>query len=168
MMGQPLRREATRDYVISTEAEGQSLLINIFGGKITTYRKLSESIVEHIENFLGKKKPAWTDQSLLPGGDVGVNGPKELGSTLHSRFPFLERHNANRLARLYGTNAEKILYNLTSLDELGQDFGCGLYQAEVEYLIENEWALTAEDILYRRTKLGIVMGKIEVAKLELF
>jgi len=161
-------QEATRDYVIETEQEEQSLLINIFGGKITTYRKLSESLLEHIEAFLGKKKNSWTDKSILPGGDIGSNGIDTFTTKLHSKYPFLDHQLVSRLARLYGTNTETIVNKATSLKELGQNFGCGLYQVEVEYLVDNEWAITAEDILFRRTKIGITMSEAGIDHLESF
>ena len=161
-------QEATRDYVIETETVEQSLLINIFGGKITTYRKLSEGIVEKVEAFLGKRKNAWTHQSTLPGGDLGYKNIHHFTHAMQAEFPFLEQKYIERLARLYGTNIRIILYKVTSIEDLGQDFGSGLYQREVEYLIAHEWAITTEDILFRRTKIGLIMPERNVAKLEKF
>jgi len=161
-------QEATRDYVIETETGEQSLLINIFGGKITTYRKLSESIVEKVEAFLGKRKNAWTHQAPLPGGDLGYKNIYHFTHAMQAEFPFLEQKYIERLARLYGTNIKIILHKVTCIEDLGQDFGSGLYQREVEYLIAHEWATTAEDILFRRTKIGLIMPAKNVAKLEKF
>ena len=161
-------QEATRDYVIETETVEQSLLINIFGGKITTYRKLSEGIVEKVEAFLGKRKNAWTHQSTLPGGDLGYKNIHHFTHAMQAEFPFLDQKYIERLARLYGTNIRIILYKVTSIEDLGQDFGSGLYQREVEYLIAHEWAITTEDILFRRTKIGLIMPERNVAKLEKF
>ena len=164
--GATAAQEATRDYVIETEAEEQSLLINIFGGKITTYRRLSETILEHVEGFLGKRGDVWTEKSILPGGDIGPSNIAVFASKLHSEFPFLKIHTASRLARLYGTNARKILDGATSIEDLGRGFGCDLYQAEVEYLVENELANKAEDILFRRTKIGITMPEMGAKNLD--
>lgn len=161
-------QEATRDYVIETETVEQSLLINIFGGKITTYRKLSEEIVEKVEAFLGKRKSAWTHKATLPGGDLGYKNIHHFTHALQAEFPFLKQKHIERLARLYGTNIKIILHKVTSIEDLGQDFGCGLYQREIEYLITHEWVTTTEDILFRRTKIGLIMPKKNVAKLEKF
>ena len=159
-------QEATRDYVIEVEEEEQSLLINIFGGKITTYRRLAETILEHIEGFLGKRGGGWTGQSALPGGETGIEDNGEIAKQLDTRFPFLNTQNTARLARLYGTCAFKMLKDVTLAEDLGQHFGNGLYQTEVEYLIENEWARTAEDILFRRTKIGITMPDPDAESLD--
>ncbi len=164
--GADAAQEATRDYVIETETEEQSLLINIFGGKITTYRRLSETILEHVEKFLGKRGNSWTAHSALPGGDFELDGASEIENQLHSRLPFLDDRTIVRLVRLYGTRALDILKDVAVIDDLGIDFGNGLYQVEVEYLVQNEWACTAEDILFRRTKLGITMPQVKVNNLE--
>ena len=161
-------QEATRDYVIETETEDQSLLINIFGGKITTYRKLSEGILEKIEAFLGKRKDTWTHKASLPGGDLGYKSIHDFTRAVQAEFPFLKQKYVERLARLYGTNIKIILHKVTCTKDLGQDFGSGLYQREVEYLIEHEWATTAEDILFRRTKIGLVMSTKNAAELDKF
>lgn len=161
-------QEATRDYVIETETAEQSLLINIFGGKITTYRKLSEGILEKVEAFLGKRKNAWTHKAALHGGDLGYKNIHDFTCAMQAEFPFLEQKYVARLARLYGTNIKIILDNVTCIKELGQDFGSGLYQREVEYLISHEWATTTEDILFRRTKIGLIMPPKDIATLENF
>ena len=163
--GASAAQEATRDYVIQAEAEEQSLLINIFGGKITTYRRLAETILEHVEDFLGKRGNSWTGQSSLPGGDLGTKDSRELANQLLRRFPFINDRTTCRMARLYGTRALEILRDVTTVTDLGQHFGNGLYQKEVDYLIEQEWALTAEDILFRRTKTGLTMPESGVAAL---
>lgn len=158
-------QEATRDYVIETEAEEDTFLINIFGGKITTYRRLSEEILELVEGFLGKRGGTWTDQSILPGGDIDTS---EFAIELQSQFPFLDQSTAFRMARSYGSMALSFLNKAVSVEDLGQDFGAGLYQVEVEYLLDQEWAKTTDDILFRRTKLGVGMAKANVTRLEVF
>ncbi len=148
-------QEATRDYVVETETEEKSPLINIFGGKITTYRRLSETILQHVEAFLGQRGPAWTARSQLPGGNFAVGKLPDLIKQLQTRYPFLEKREAQRFARSYGTLSKQLLGEAKSLADLGKHFGAGLYQAEIEYLVANEWATTAQDILFRRTKLGV-------------
>lgn len=150
---------ATRDYVLRTDGKGkQALLINIFGGKITTYRKLAEAVVEKIEDALGKRGRPWTHGATLPGGDFPVDGFSDLVADLIRDYPFLTEPHAHRLIRQYGTRARAFLGSARSLDDLGQHFGDTLYAAEVQYLIDNEWAVAAEDVLWRRSKLGLKIG----------
>ncbi len=162
-------QEATRDYVLREDAlAGKAPLVNSFGGKITTYRRLAESMLEKIEAVLGRRGPAWTADAPLPGGDFGVHGfEAELGA-LRATYPFLDEGLAYRLVRLYGTRARKLLGPAKSVADLGRDFGAGLHEAEVRYLMENEWAMTAEDVLWRRTKRGLHIGKDEAAALEAY
>ncbi|MFZ2103231.1 MAG: glycerol-3-phosphate dehydrogenase [Oricola sp.] len=155
-------QEATRDYVIRRDAKlGNGTLINVFGGKITTYRRLAESVLKDIEATLGKRGPAWTRGATLPGGNFEVTGFDELTDRICERHPYTGHNLARRLARLYGTDAYVILDAAKSLGELGHDFGHGLYEAEVRFLMEYEWAATAEDVLFRRTRLGIRMNAAE-------
>ncbi|MDF1791680.1 MAG: glycerol-3-phosphate dehydrogenase [Thalassobaculaceae bacterium] len=155
---------ATRDYVLRTDGKNgknrDALLINIFGGKITTYRKLAEAVVEKIENALGKRGKPWTHGATLPGGDFPIGGFSDLVADLMRDYPFLSERHAYRLVRQYGTRARVFLGAARSLDDLGMHFGDTLYAAEVAYLIENEWALGADDVLWRRSKLGL---KIDAA-----
>lgn len=160
-------QEATRDYVLRVEKQsGNGALINIFGGKITTYRRLSESVVEIIEDVLGKRKPAWTKTVPLPGGDFPVGTINQLTSGLVETYPFLPQKLLGRLARLYGTNAYNLLGNRKSIKEMGTVFGVDLYACEVDYLMQTEFALYPQDILYRRTKLGLTMSLREVSNLS--
>ena len=151
-------KAATRDYVFELEtAEGGPPLLTVFGGKITTYRRLAEAalgkLAPHVRS-LGAK-PAWTAHAPLPGGAFPVEGLPALQTDLLARYPFLPADVAERLARTYGTLAGLLLGSATSATDLGLQFGGGLSQLEVDYLIANEWALSAEDILWRRTKLGL-------------
>lgn len=162
-------QEATRDYVLKAEGgEGVAPLVNAFGGKITTYRRLAESMLEKIEGFLGKRGEPWTAKGTLPGGDFPATGYDAEVAKLKTSYPFLETRMARRLVRLYGTRARSLLGLAKSTADLGQDFGADLYEAEVRYLVENEWARTAEDILWRRTKRGLHFDREQTAQLEAF
>ncbi|OQM76996.1 glycerol-3-phosphate dehydrogenase [Manganibacter manganicus] len=162
-------QEATRDYVLKAEGgDGRAPLINVFGGKITTYRRLSETMVDKIEGFLGKRGQPWTAEAPLPGGDFPVTGFDDQVAALRRAYPFIAARIARRLVRLYGTRAKTILGSAASLADLGCCFGADLYEAEVRYLAENEWALTAEDMLWRRTKRGLHFSKDETEALDAF
>lgn len=157
-------QEATRDYVLKAEgAEGEPQLINVFGGKITTYRRLAESMLEKIEDVLGKRGGPWTSGATLPGGDFDRQGFDGLVAKFRREHPFISETHARRLVRLYGTRAWRIIGNASSAAELGHVFGADLTEAEVAYLADNEWARAAEDVLWRRTKLGL---KIDAAGIE--
>jgi glycerol-3-phosphate dehydrogenase len=162
-------QEATRDYVLKADGGGATApLVSAFGGKITTYRRLSESMLEKIEGFLGKRGKPWTASAPLPGGDFPATGFKAEVGTLQADFPFLELRLAHRLVRLYGTRARTLLATARSYADLGRDFGGDLYEAEVRYLVEHEWAQTAEDVLWRRTKRGLHLSSGQVTALEEF
>ena len=159
-------QEATRDYIISSKKQESSLVINIFGGKITTYRLLAETILKSIEEFLGKKKPSWTERSSLPGGEMLVDGHNDLYQTLYENYPFLTNETLHRLIRSYGLMTTNIFGDTDSIESLGIDFGSGLYEKEVKYLIEKEWARFSDDILYRRSKLGLTLPDEGLIKLN--
>ena len=148
-------QEATRDYVVQDEKIEGAPLLNIFGGKITTYRRLSETILERIGAQIGARGAPWTANAPLPGGDFENGDVERLAGELRTEKPFLPIGMARRFARSYGTRARNFLMKARSLDDLGPDFGAGLTAAEIDYLVDQEWALTAEDILWRRTKLGL-------------
>ena len=160
-------QEATRDYVVKAEEHDSSLMINIFGGKLTTYRRLSETILKHIETFLGKRGEPWTNKSFLPGGDIEVDGQLALKNKLHANYPFFSEDTIKRLVRSYGTISFEIFGDAKNLESLGEDFGAGLYELEVKHLLEKEWARSAEDILFRRSKLGLIMPEMGLKKLNL-
>ena len=162
-------QEATRDYVLKAEhPEGSAPIVNIFGGKITTYRRLSEAMLEKIEDLLGKKGKPWTANAALPGGDFPAKGFDAEVKKLKDVYPFLDFSHARRLTRLYGTRAKTILGLAKSSADLGRNFGADLYEAEIRYLAENEWAVTAEDVLWRRTKRGLRLSKEQAAELDKF
>ncbi|MCV3766006.1 glycerol-3-phosphate dehydrogenase [Rhizobium sp. TRM95796] len=162
-------QEATRDYVLkAVGADGEPQMLNVFGGKITTYRKLAESMLEKIEAVLGAKGKPWTEGATLPGGDFDRNGFGGLVSRLRTEKPWLPGALAERLMRLYGTKAFVVVKSAGSLADLGRVFGGDLTEAEVNYLMDQEWAVDAEDVLWRRTKLGLTLDADSVTALEAY
>ncbi|MEO0637818.1 MAG: glycerol-3-phosphate dehydrogenase [Pseudomonadota bacterium] len=159
-------QEATRDYVLKRDDADGAPMVNIFGGKITTYRKLAESMLQEIEAVLGKRGAPWTEGATLPGGDFPADGYEAKVAELQARYAFLEPQHARRLVRLYGTAAFTLLGNASSLEDLGLCFGSDLYEREVRYQMDHEWARTAEDVLWRRTKRGLKLSADEAKVLE--
>ncbi len=159
-------QEATRDYILRVENQTKlGGLINIFGGKITTYRCMASAVLEKIEVMLGPKKSAWTKRSTLPGGDFAVNSLDTLSAGLSAEYPFITSALAARLARLYGTLAHDVLSGAASLDDMGVCFGADLYSREVDYLMDREFAMYATDVLYRRTKVGLRFDEQQTSSL---
>ena len=149
-------QEITRDYVLDYDGNAhQAGLLNIFGGKLTTYRRLAENALEEIKPKFPDLEGSWTSHSPLPGGNFPVEESDALIESTEKEYPFLDRRDALRLVHTYGTELNDILQNASNWEDLGKHFGAGLTEAEVKYLQRNEWALTAEDILWRRTKLGL-------------
>jgi glycerol-3-phosphate dehydrogenase len=147
-------QEATRDYELRLEeGPGRAPVLSIFGGKITTYRKLAEHALEKLAGVFPELGPAWTRTAALPGGDF-EQAERHIREIL-DRIPDMPREQAERLFTCYGTQTAILLKGAARLEDLGEDFGAGLSQREVDYLMAEEWALTAEDILWRRTKLGL-------------
>lgn len=165
-------QEATRDYVLHLdEADGGAPLLSVFGGKITTYRRLAEAALARLDRYLAphhRAKAGWSGQSALPGGDFAVDGYQMQVAALHRSAPFLPLPLAERLVRAYGTRAYRIVSDAQSLGDLGKHFGAGLYEREVLYLINHEWAASGADILWRRTKLGLHLTQDQVAELNDF
>ncbi|OUS39171.1 glycerol-3-phosphate dehydrogenase [Rhodobacterales bacterium 56_14_T64] len=145
---------ATREYVLSLDQDAAPLL-NIFGGKITTYRKLAEAALDKISEALPGVKSAWTVGISLPGGDFPVGEVKTLQDTLASDYPFLTAYASRRLIRAYGTEAWEVLGDAKSATDLGQDFGATITERELDWAIAREWVRSGEDYLWRRTKLGL-------------
>ena len=167
--GASAAQEATRDYVLKVEGDAATgAVVNVFGGKLTTSRRLAESVLEKIEDVLGKKGPAWTKTGTLPGGDFGPKSFDAEVRRLAMEYPDLPTSLLKRLMRLYGTKARVLLGDRTTIEALGQHFGADLHAAEVDYLVANEWARTAQDVLWRRTKLGLKVGPEDVARLEAY
>jgi len=162
-------RAATRDYVFELDdGAGKAPVLSIFGGKITTYRRLAMSALDKLGLGPGTKPKDWTARDPLPGGGFPIDGVERLTQRLGAAFPFVSAAHMARLARAYGTNAAAILAGATSAADLGEDFGATLTAAEVAYLIEREWARSAEDVLWRRSKLGLSIGAEGRARLAAF
>ena len=157
---------ATRDYVLKLDQSRGAPALNIFGGKITTYRCLAESALEEIEKVLPVTGKPWTAGVALPGGDFPVDGVETLIASLRSDHDFLSDRWARRLIRAYGTEAKGMLAGAKTLDDLGEDFGATLSAREVEWLIRHEYARTAEDIIWRRSKLGLRLSAEQIAALD--
>jgi len=159
-------QDISRDYEL--RSDGTPPVIHVFGGKLTTYRRLAEAALKHIEAALGRRGPRWTASARLPGGDFAMEGLAELATDIAARYPWLAPEEARRLARLYGTEADLVLDAAQGPDDLGRAFGGGLSEAEVRHLVDREWAQTGEDILWRRTKLGLRLSPEEAAALDAF
>jgi len=161
---------ATRDYVLALDdADGAGApLLNVFGGKITTYRRLAEGALARLAPLFPEAKGAWTARVPLPGGDFAVDGVAALTEGLRARHAFLTPYWAGRLVRAYGTEAAALLDGATSAAALGCDFGATLTEAEVRWLVSREFARSADDILWRRSKLGLRMAPDGVAMLSAF
>lgn len=155
---------ATRDYVLERDEAGGGVAIHVIGGKLTTYRRLAEAAMTIAEQALGKRGPAWTADSMLPGGDFPVDGFADLVARLRGQAPEVPTPTLERLARHYGTFALRILGD----GSIGRVFGADLGENEVRHLVEAEWASGADDILWRRTKLGLRLTDAQVEELALF
>jgi glycerol-3-phosphate dehydrogenase len=158
---------ATRDYVISLDEDGPPLL-NVFGGKITTYRRLAESALARLQGFFPQAKGAWTARVPLPGGGFATDGVAALIAGLRRDHGFLTEPWATRLVRTYGNEAARMLGGAQSAAALGRDFGATLTEAEVRWLMKHEFARAAADVVWRRTKLGLRMTAEEIAALDAF
>lgn len=144
----------TRDYVLDLDhRDGQAPLLSVFGGKITTYRKLAEHALEKLGPAFPQARDAWTAGATLPGGDFPADGFADLVDRFCQERPALPRALLTRWARAYGTRARQIFASAQTLADLGEDFGGGLHAAELAYLAQHEWAMTAEDVVARRSKL---------------
>jgi len=149
--------KVTRDYRLElTETTHDApVLLSVFGGKITTYRRLAEAALSKLEPHLGFSDREWTDKAALPGGDLPRADFASFLAGVQKRWSFLPAATANRLARAYGTRIERILGKAQSMLDLGEHYGAGLTRAEIDYLIAHEWARSADDVLWRRTKVGL-------------
>lgn len=156
----------TRDYTLSLSgAPGEAPLLSVFGGKLTTYRKLAEAVLEHLAPTFPRLCPAWTDKAPLPGGE-NMDSREALVDKLIARFGWLDRELARRWASTYGSRTWRLLDGIKQQSELGEHLGASLYGREVDYLRREEWAHSAEDILWRRTKLGLFMTPGQQARLK--
>jgi len=160
--------DVTRDYVLTLDdSDGDAPLLTIYGGKITTYRRLAEAAMARLATFFGAPPP-WTAGSTLPGGDFTPDGFDDLVAETVRRWSFLAMPHARRLVHAYGLRLERMLKAAQSMDDLGPRFAGDLTGAEVRYLVENEWAQSADDVLWRRSKLGLTATPEQRAALDQF
>jgi glycerol-3-phosphate dehydrogenase len=157
----------TRDYALDLDAPAEAApSLSIVGGKLTTYRILAEQALQKLEPWLGEMPAPWTGSVPLPGGDIGGGSVDALGPALSRLYPFLGDTLARRLARAYGTRATRLLDGIRTRDDMGESFGGGLTRLEVDYLVREEWARSADDILWRHTKCGLAATPADVLRLR--
>ncbi len=162
-------QRATRDYVLQLDGGPEAApVLHVIGGKITTYRRLAEAVVARLAPFLPAARGPWTAKAALPGGDFPVDGFPRLVDGLARAYPFLAAGQLRRLARAYGTLVPELLGEARRSEDLGRDFGSGLSEREVRWLVTREWARTAEDVVWRRSKLGLRLTMAEVAALDAY
>ncbi len=162
---------ATRDYELVLDDKVGAPLLSVFGGKLTTYRRLAEHAIEKLAPHLPagvSEKQGWSADFPLPGGDFPVEGFDDLVAKTRQAYPWLEPQHAQRLCRLYGTKARALLRNAQSFGALGRHFGATLTEAEIDYLMREEWAECAEDVVLRRTKLALRMTLEQIESLDDF
>lgn len=159
---------ATRGYILKLDEGGGAPLLSVHGGKITTYRKLAEAALAMIAPLLEIPARGWTAGVPLPGGDLPVDGIEDLVAELLANHSFLTRDWARRLARTYGTETRQMLSGARTLDDMGQDFGESITALELDWAIANEWVMTAEDFLWRRTKQGLRIEKDGSERIEAY
>jgi len=168
--GSTAPQQATRDYVLKLDAPpGAPALLSVFGGKITTYRRLAESALAMLQPFLpppSGKPPGWTGREALPGGDFPIDGFEQQVAAAVRRFPFVPEPTLRRWLRAYGTRVHGLLGCATCPGDLGRVFGADLTEAELRYLVRVEWARAAEDVVWRRSKLGLRMTAEEIAAVD--
>ena len=159
----------TRDYVLDVDAPaGAAPLLSVFGGKITTFRKLAEHALEKLGDYFPMAGPAWTAGAVLPGGDLPRGDFDAYVAELAGEHPALPRALIHRLARAYGTRIDQVLAGVRTVADLGRDFGAGLTEAELRYLARHEWAHTAQDVLWRRSKMGLHVLPQAAAPIDAF
>ncbi|WDI78479.1 glycerol-3-phosphate dehydrogenase [Candidatus Purcelliella pentastirinorum] len=154
-------QSVTRDYLIDIQDDnGTAPLLSIFGGKLTTYRKLAEFSLNKLSKYYINMKPSWTRNCILSGGDIGIS-IEDYSNKLRIMYPFLTKDISYHYSSTYGTSSNDILKGVNNLDDLGEHFGNVLYQVELDYLIKYEWAKKLDDVIWRRTKLGIFLNEKE-------
>ena len=156
-------QEATRDYVLALEAPA---LLSVFGGKITTHRRLAEAAMAKLARFYPGMRGAWTAHASLPGGDFPWDGSEQVRADLARRYPFLADAQQRRFVRTYGTLSADVLGDARRPADMGRCFGADLTEREIDWLVRAEWARTAEDVLWRRSKLGLRFGVTETRALD--
>ena len=159
--------KVTRDYRLDLKkTAGGEISVSVFGGKLTTYRKLAEQVIDKVGTVFEIRKPSWTSSAPLPGGEMPEADIDKFIETAASKFQWLPANLLRRYVTSYGTSIDLLLDGATRLDDLGALIGPDLFELEVKYLITHEWAQTAEDILWRRTKLGLNFNKRETKHLQ--
>ncbi len=156
----------TRDYVFDLDESGTAPMLSVFGGKITTFRKLAEHAMQKLQPYFPDLGPDWTAGASLPGGDIANADFEEFRKSVTLTHPWLPAPLADHLSRLYGTRMHALLGRASTLADLGKHFGGQFYEAEARYLMNNEWATRAEDILERRTKHGLHLTQIQRQSFE--
>jgi len=166
--GRARPQETTRDYALALDApSGAAPLMSVIGGKLTTYRRLAERVLRKLAGHFPALPGPWTRQAKLPGGDIPGDfdaWARETGA----RYPFLDARLTARLCRAYGTRIEALLAGVSHAADMGADFGAGLTARELDFLAATEWAETAEDVLWRRTKLGLRIPPEKHAAIEAY
>ena len=160
--------KVTRDYKLDLDTRKNTPILSVYGGKITTYRKLADQAVDMLTGHLDIQKSDWTQSTHLPGGDIPDLDFDAYLDTSGKRHPWLDESLLYDYARNYGTCMETLLKGCQTMDDLGHHFGGLLYEKEVDYLLQYEWAQTAEDILWRRSKKGLQLSQEEATKLQDF
>jgi glycerol-3-phosphate dehydrogenase len=162
-------QEATRDYVLELHAvPGEPPVLSVFGGKLTTYRRLAEAAMAKLARFFPGMRGAWTAGAPLPGGNFPCDGIETIRADLQRRYKFLTEPTARRLVRSYGTLAGEMLGDARAAADLGRVFGADLSEREVDWLVRSEWARTADDVLWRRSKLGLRFNVAETEALTAY
>jgi glycerol-3-phosphate dehydrogenase len=156
----------TRDYVLDVDAPPSGApVLSVFGGKITTYRRLAEHALKKLEPHLGPMAKPWTGAAPLPGGDIPGGDMDAFITDVRRRWPFLDALHARRLAHAYGTRISRLLGGVHSREDMGEDFGGGLTRVEVDYLVREEWAASAEDLYWRHSKAGLYASPADERRL---
>jgi glycerol-3-phosphate dehydrogenase len=157
--------KVTRDYVLDLDTEGAPV-VSVYGGKVTTYRKLSEQVLDHLQQPLKITNPSWTVNSILPGGDIPQGDFGAFVTKTKNTYEWLDENILYDYCRNYGTEIDTLLENRESVKEMGEYFGGGLYECEVNFLMRHEWAYHSDDILWRRSKKGLRLTEKEVEHLQ--
>lgn len=149
----------TRDYLFELDDHGGAPLLHVFGGKITTFRKLAEHALQRLAGVFPQMGPDWTRNAVLPGGEIANADFESFSQQLKTEYPWLPRALRRHYGRLYGARSSRLIGEAQQLSDLGRHFGGQLYEAEVRYLVANEWAQQAQDVLLRRTKHGLHLSQ---------
>ncbi|WWO95277.1 MAG: glycerol-3-phosphate dehydrogenase [Candidatus Dasytiphilus stammeri] len=161
-----LPQTITRQYTLDiNDMNGSTPLLSVFGGKLTTYRKLAEESLNMLSQYYPSARPPWTTKNILPGGDF-IGTIENYAEDLYNRYNFIDKSLAHRYAYTYGSNSELILKAKNKLSDLGEYFGHNLYEAELQYLVDKEWVYEVQDVIWRRTKLALWLNKKEIRRIS--